>query len=157
MAMLLLCRVSASKPAVRWSYGSAWWTSFAGTNVPRMGWFRGAATKPPRNRTCTAELQEKAAQNDCARALPTRSTCGGGIGFASQSRHNTGKPREPMRHVEGKGGGRTMLKFLALAVAAICAMPAAAQESPDRFPSRFVTIVAPFPPGGPSDTTARLL
>jgi len=50
-----------------------------------------------------------------------------------------------------------MLKFLALAAVAICATSAAAQESPDRFPSRFVTVVAPFPPGGPSDTTARLL
>src|SRR5262245_35547830 len=58
----------------------------------------------------------------------------------------------------GQGeAGRIMLKFLALAAVAICATPAAAQESPDRFPSRFVTVVAPFPPGGPSDTTARLL
>ena len=33
------------------------------------------------------------------------------------------------------------------------AAPASAQE----FPSRYITLVAPFPPGGPSDTTARMI
>ena len=42
--------------------------------------------------------------------------------------------------------------WLATALLA-CASHAAAQE----FPTRFVTIVAPFQAGGPSDTVARLI
>lgn len=57
-------------------------------------------------------------------------------------------------------GGRAMsfakaaprvLPFAAILLA--LSLPAQAQD----FPSRVVTLVAPFPPGGPSDTTARLI
>ena len=47
-----------------------------------------------------------------------------------------------------------MIKRLALtAVIVASASVAAAQD----YPSRHITIVAPFPPGGPSDTTTRLI
>src|SRR5262249_13977818 len=59
----------------------------------------------------------------------------------------------------GEGAlGSIALRAVGLVAAVVAgAAGAAAQEPPERFPSRFVTIVAPFPPGGPSDTTARLL
>jgi len=46
--------------------------------------------------------------------------------------------------------------FLALALfAAALAAPARAQSQ--AYPTRVITLVAPFPPGGPSDTAARLI
>ena len=43
--------------------------------------------------------------------------------------------------------------FTALAVAAGCATQALAQA----YPSHPITIIVPFPAGGPSDTLARIL
>ena len=43
--------------------------------------------------------------------------------------------------------------LLFLAILLVLAAVAQAQE----YPARVITLVAPFPPGGPSDTTARLI
>ena len=49
-------------------------------------------------------------------------------------------------------------RILALCViSSLPAASAAAQESPDAFPSRAIKIVVPFPAGGPSDVLARMI
>jgi len=45
-------------------------------------------------------------------------------------------------------------KVLSLAVALLAAAPCAFAQD---YPNRVITLVAPFPPGGPSDTTARMI
>jgi tripartite-type tricarboxylate transporter receptor subunit TctC len=45
-------------------------------------------------------------------------------------------------------------RTLVLAAAALCALPALAQ---DRYPSRPITIVVPYPPGGSNDVFARMV
>jgi tripartite-type tricarboxylate transporter receptor subunit TctC len=47
---------------------------------------------------------------------------------------------------------KKQIAFAALLLAALTA-----RASAEDFPTRVITLVAPFPPGGPSDTTARLL
>src|ERR1700686_3801442 len=46
---------------------------------------------------------------------------------------------------------------LALMGATLAALPAAAQERPDGFPTRSIKLVVPFPAGGPSDVLARMI
>ncbi|HEX4408906.1 MAG TPA: tripartite tricarboxylate transporter substrate binding protein [Xanthobacteraceae bacterium] len=48
------------------------------------------------------------------------------------------------------------MKMRLVLVATLLAIAAANANAQD-FPTRVVTLIAPFPPGGPSDTTARLL
>jgi tripartite-type tricarboxylate transporter receptor subunit TctC len=48
------------------------------------------------------------------------------------------------------------MKIQTFILAALLAATASAARADD-YPTRVVTLVAPFPPGGPSDTTARLL
>jgi tripartite-type tricarboxylate transporter receptor subunit TctC len=48
------------------------------------------------------------------------------------------------------------MKNRVMLLAAVLAALAPAARAED-YPTRVVTLVAPFPPGGPSDTTARLL
>jgi tripartite-type tricarboxylate transporter receptor subunit TctC len=45
-------------------------------------------------------------------------------------------------------------KILSLALALFAAIPCALAQD---YPNRVITLVAPFPPGGPSDTTARMI
>ena len=47
-----------------------------------------------------------------------------------------------------------MKKLLSLALALFAAVPCALAQD---YPNRVITLVAPFPPGGPSDTTARMI
>jgi tripartite-type tricarboxylate transporter receptor subunit TctC len=47
------------------------------------------------------------------------------------------------------------LKFIALAFAAVVAWAPGAQAQD--YPSRPITLIAPFPPGGPTDTVARVM
>ena len=47
-----------------------------------------------------------------------------------------------------------MKKLLSLALALLAAVPCAFAQD---YPNRVITLVAPFPPGGPSDTTARMI
>src|ERR1700722_13233006 len=49
---------------------------------------------------------------------------------------------------------RILLLAGVLAAALVAAAPQARAED---YPTRVITLVAPFPPGGPSDTTARLV
>lgn len=50
------------------------------------------------------------------------------------------------------------LKIASLALAAtLCVGPVAAPALAQSFPDRPVTVVVPFPPGGASDNTARLM
>ena len=46
-----------------------------------------------------------------------------------------------------------MTRILPLAFLMLACAPALAQD----YPARVITMIAPFPPGGPSDTTARLI
>lgn len=50
----------------------------------------------------------------------------------------------------------TTRTFLAAAALAL-ALPAAVQAQPDAWPSRAITFVVPYPPGGPTDMMARLI
>jgi tripartite-type tricarboxylate transporter receptor subunit TctC len=51
-----------------------------------------------------------------------------------------------------------MNKCVLLCALGFAALPAAsAQSQAPAYPTRVITLVAPFPPGGPSDTTARLI
>jgi tripartite-type tricarboxylate transporter receptor subunit TctC len=51
-----------------------------------------------------------------------------------------------------------MNKCVLLFALAFAALPATyAQSQTPAYPTRVITLVAPFPPGGPSDTTARLI
>jgi tripartite-type tricarboxylate transporter receptor subunit TctC len=53
---------------------------------------------------------------------------------------------------------RILLRMLLLGGALATALNAAApQARAEDYPTRVITLVAPFPPGGPSDTTARLV
>ena len=47
-----------------------------------------------------------------------------------------------------------MRKVVVLALALFALTPGAFAQD---YPNRFITLVAPFPPGGPSDTTARMI
>ena len=46
-----------------------------------------------------------------------------------------------------------MKKLLPVALALFALVPSAFAQD---YPSRIITLVSPFPPGGPSDTTARI-
>ena len=46
-----------------------------------------------------------------------------------------------------------MRPWLAVLALFVSLTPAAAQD----YPTRYITLVAPFPPGGPADTNARLI
>ncbi len=50
---------------------------------------------------------------------------------------------------------RILLPLFTLCAAALAATGAAAQPAPASFPDRPVTLIVPFPPGGPSDALAR--
>ena len=50
-----------------------------------------------------------------------------------------------------------MRRFETLICAAALALIAAGNASAQVYPSRPITIIAPFPPGGPSDALARIL
>src|SRR5690606_13418163 len=51
---------------------------------------------------------------------------------------------------------KSLLRVLALLVAPFC-MAAAAAAVADNYPNRMVRIIVPFPPGGATDTLARLM
>src|SRR5476649_671718 len=53
-----------------------------------------------------------------------------------------------------KREGTPVKTVLALALAFLAAISTAAAQD---YPERIITLVSPFPPGGPSDTTARLI
>lgn len=55
--------------------------------------------------------------------------------------------------LEGRGTRRTVLTGLAAAVAALAGRPARAAD----YPTRIVTLIVPSPPGGGTDTQARIL
>ncbi|MBN8935169.1 MAG: tripartite tricarboxylate transporter substrate binding protein BugD [Rhizobiales bacterium] len=52
---------------------------------------------------------------------------------------------------------KTILKLAAVAMLAASAVPAGAQESPDAWPTRPITLVVTFAAGGPVDTVARIM
>ena len=53
-----------------------------------------------------------------------------------------------------KSGGFVLRKLISIAIALIaCVLPAAAQD----FPTRTITMVVPYPAGGPSDVVARIV
>src|SRR5882757_4305689 len=62
------------------------------------------------------------------------------------SRHKSGHREDSMRYQA----------FCALAAAALAAVVAAPVQAAD-YPERNVTVIVPFPPGGASDVTARLV
>ena len=51
--------------------------------------------------------------------------------------------------------GTTLKSILCMAALGCCALPPSAIAQ--GYPSRSITVVVPFPPGGPSDVVARIV
>ena len=59
------------------------------------------------------------------------------------------------RSVKGEIGGGTMMKiFIAIALAAFAGISCVQAQT---YPSRQITLVVPFPPGGSTDVAARIM
>ena len=52
---------------------------------------------------------------------------------------------------------KTMFRIAAILVATLGTATSHAQNAPDRYPTKQVRIIVPYPPGGPTDVIARLL
>src|SRR5215472_13780717 len=56
-----------------------------------------------------------------------------------------------------EGGTIVMIAFARVVALAIALLPLSIAQAQDRYPSRPVRMIVPFPPGGPSDVITRLL
>src|SRR5487761_2533066 len=64
------------------------------------------------------------------------------------------RQQKPEQYCQEQQGGFVLRKAVVLALALSALTPGAFAQD---YPNRVITLVAPFPPGGPSDTTARMI
>src|SRR5262249_58421955 len=64
-----------------------------------------------------------------------------------------------MRVLDGvqEGGTIVFIAFARVVALAIALLPLSIAQAQDKYPSRPVRMIVPFPPGGPSDVITRLL
>ena len=78
-----------------------------------------------------------------------------GVRGMSASSHRCTSKNQSDRRFLGMPRGTTLKSILCMAALVCCAVPPSA--SAQGYPSRSITVVVPFPPGGPSDVVARIV
>src|SRR5262249_6725051 len=116
-----------------------------GTSAPRPDWRREAAQVPRRAISCRVSRVAKGHN----RSRPAR--------FRHvQDDHVSVTGRQICAIVEKKPDGGTQMARLLITVLCAIAVQMGAAAAQD-YPSRPITIIVPFPAGGPTDTLARIL
>jgi tripartite-type tricarboxylate transporter receptor subunit TctC len=78
-----------------------------------------------------------------------------GVRGMSASSHRCTSKNQSDRRFLGMPRGTTLKSILCMAAFVCCAVPPGANAQ--GYPSRSITVVVPFPPGGPSDVVARIV